>query len=411
MNKNNVTSEVWKNVPNEINKNTTTHIIKDSPTLCFATMCKNEEHCIKNTLESVYKYINYWVVCDTGSTDRTCDIVKEFFEEKGIPGELHIDEWVGFDTNKTLMMKRAKDKADYVIHLDADDLLVGDFSFTNNYEGYDAYYIPVKRGLSEWKAFIIFNNRLTWKFCGVAHTIIRCLEKSQYTTYDLCDKGYYISGEGIGSRSFDPKKYLYDAEKLQKQFFDTLLKDDDGLNSRSAFYTAQSYMDCGMHEDAIKWNRLYLKLIEGWVEEKFEAQMRISKSMMVLKYGINEIVNEMDQAIKIFDDRAEPYFHLGKHCNFIGEYELGYKYLKRAILQDLQEVKKKYILFIEEYIYGSYLYDELSVSCFWTGRYEEGLVYLRQIIDDPKFAHDRDRLLKNKEYFYERMGTPTEDRF
>ena len=28
MNENNVTSEVWKNVPNEINKNTTTHITK-----------------------------------------------------------------------------------------------------------------------------------------------------------------------------------------------------------------------------------------------------------------------------------------------------------------------------------------------------------------------------------------------
>jgi len=53
------------------------------PTLCFATMCKNEEHCIQNTLESVYKYIDYWVVCDTGSTDRTCEIVEQFFKEKG----------------------------------------------------------------------------------------------------------------------------------------------------------------------------------------------------------------------------------------------------------------------------------------------------------------------------------------
>ena len=130
---------------------------QNRPTLCFATMCKNEEHCIQNTLESVYKYIDYWVVCDTGSTDRTCEIVKTFFEEKGIPGELHVDEWVGFDVNKTLMMSRAKDKADYVMHLDADDLLVGDFKFTKDDVPYDAYYIPVKRGVSEWKAWIIFN--------------------------------------------------------------------------------------------------------------------------------------------------------------------------------------------------------------------------------------------------------------
>ena len=47
-------------------------------------MCKNEEHCIRDTLESVYKYIDTWVVHDTGSTDNTCKIVTEFFEEKGI---------------------------------------------------------------------------------------------------------------------------------------------------------------------------------------------------------------------------------------------------------------------------------------------------------------------------------------
>ena len=57
---------------------------KTRPTIVFATMCKNEEHCIQKTLESVYKSIDYWIVCDTGSTDRTCDIVRDFFKEKNI---------------------------------------------------------------------------------------------------------------------------------------------------------------------------------------------------------------------------------------------------------------------------------------------------------------------------------------
>jgi hypothetical protein len=183
---------------------------------------------------------------------------------------------VGFDTNKTLMMSKAKDKADYVIHLDADDLLVGDLIFTNEDIGFDSYFIPVKRGVSEWKARIIFNNRNTWKFCGVAHTTIKCLESPHISTKDLSGKGFYISGEGIGSRAFDPKKYFYDAEKLKKQFWDTLIDDPDELNIRSIFYTAQSYMDCDMIEEGLKWNKLYLKINGGWIEEKFEAQMRVS---------------------------------------------------------------------------------------------------------------------------------------
>ena len=388
---NSVTSAVWKDTPVEIKK--------DDPTMCFATMCKNEEHCIQNTLESVYKYIDYWIVCDTGSTDKTCEIIKKFFEEKGIPGELYIDEWVGFDHNKTLMMKRAKDKADYVLHLDADDLLINDLEFTKEDIGGDAYFMNVTRGDLKWKAFIIFNNRLTWKFCGVAHTIIKCIEKEHYITKDITQKDAYISGEGIGSRAFDPNKFLYDAEKLKKQFFDTLLHDPDGLNTRSIFYTAQSYQDSGMHEEAIKWYRLYTKVNDGWIEEKFEAHMRISLCMMELGYNLKDIEMEMLKAINLEEDRAEPYYHMGLYCNQIGEYEKGYSYFKSSKSKNLDKIKQKYILFIRENMYGDYNNDELSVSCFWTKRFEEGYQYLLEILNDFRFESQKERLLTNQKHF------------
>lgn len=54
---------------------------------------KNETHIIRECLESVAPYIDYWVISDTGSTDGTQELITKFFEEKGIPGELHQDEW------------------------------------------------------------------------------------------------------------------------------------------------------------------------------------------------------------------------------------------------------------------------------------------------------------------------------
>ena len=53
---------------------------------CFNTMVNNESHVIERMLESVYPYIDYWVIQDNGSTDGTQDIIKNFFNEKGIPG-------------------------------------------------------------------------------------------------------------------------------------------------------------------------------------------------------------------------------------------------------------------------------------------------------------------------------------
>ena len=373
------------------------------PTLAFATMCKNEEHIIGTVLDAVAPYINYLVVADNGSTDRTLDIVQEFMDRTGIPGEIHRDEWFGFDKNKNMMMEYVFDKTDYVLHLDADDILAEDFSFDNDDIGYDNYFMTMKRGASTWKATVIYNNRLRWKFCGVAHTIIKCLDKPNYNTGDLSNRGYVIA-DGVGSRAFDPKKYFYDAEKLQKQFWDTLIDDPDGLNYRSVFYTAQSFMDYGMYEEALKWNKLYTNLKNTWIEELFEAQMRISICMMKLNFDRERIYDEMLKAINIFQDRAEPHYLIGVYFNQIGDFEKGYEHLKMAKGLSLENVKKKYILFIDDTSYNNYVNDELSVSCYWTNRYDEGLQYLTPIMEDPIFNGHEERLTKNYDFFMEKIN-------
>ena len=370
--------------------------MNNKPTICFASMCKNEEHCIKNTLESVYRFINYWVICDTGSTDRTCEIIQEFFKEKNIPGELYVDDWVGFDYNKSLMMERAKDKSDYILHMDADDVMVGELNFENTDIGYDCYFLTVKRGGSEWKAFNMFKGDLLWKFCGVAHTTIIVVGKNGYSTGDLTNKGFYVLGEGVGSRAFDPKKYFYDAEKLQKQFFDTLIEDPHGLNNRSVFYTAQSYMDCFMWREGLMWNRLYTKLLDTWIEEKFEAQMRISTCMMRLNFDKEKIIEEMRRAIEIFPDRAETYFSLGCYFNNLGYHDLAYPELISAKEKNFNEVQKKYILFLDPFSYGKYINHQLIICCHNLGKYGECLKYISEIIDDDTLTHIRPEI---KRYF------------
>ena len=65
----------------------------DKPKVTLCMIVKNESHIIHECLETIHKYVDYWVISDTGSTDGTQDIIKRFFAEKGIPGELHQDEW------------------------------------------------------------------------------------------------------------------------------------------------------------------------------------------------------------------------------------------------------------------------------------------------------------------------------
>ena len=370
------------------------------PRLCFATMCKNEEHVILKTLNSVYKYIDYWIVCDTGSTDNTHKIVQDFFTEKNIPGELWLDEWNGFEVNKSLMFERCHNKSDFVIHLDADDWMVGDFNVDELYQTTaDKYLLNLKRGSSSFKASILYNNRVKWKYVGVAHNIIVCLDKTNIITSScLIRDETWVDNSECGARMFDPEKYIKDALALKEQFFKVLYDDPYGITNRSAFYCAQSYMDAQHYKEALQWYRLYTKLNDTWNEELFESHMRVARCMIHLKFEDNSIIDEMNKAIEVFSDRAEPYFILGKYFNDKSNTVLGYKYLKLAEAQDLSVVNKKYSLFVNQFNYGKYVNDELAVSCYWTKQFEEGLKLINEIIDDEFFIDCKPRLEKNKQF-------------
>ena len=77
---------------------------------------KNEAAVICRCLASVREVINYWVICDTGSTDGTPEVLREAL--KGIPGELHETSWVDFAWNRTQAIRQARGKADYHLMLD-----------------------------------------------------------------------------------------------------------------------------------------------------------------------------------------------------------------------------------------------------------------------------------------------------
>ena len=43
------------------------------PKIALSMIVKDETHCIERCLESISQYIDYWIICDTGSTDGTQD--------------------------------------------------------------------------------------------------------------------------------------------------------------------------------------------------------------------------------------------------------------------------------------------------------------------------------------------------
>ena len=98
-------------------------------TLCLNMIVKDESHIIERTLNNLEKYFkfSYWVISDTGSTDNTREIIKEYFKKRKIDGELIDTEWKNFGYNRNVALKNAYNKSDYVLFFDADDRIEGEF--------------------------------------------------------------------------------------------------------------------------------------------------------------------------------------------------------------------------------------------------------------------------------------------
>ena len=210
---------------------------KKDPTICLNMIVKNESHIIQATLEKLCQKIqfSYWVICDTGSTDNTQEIIKAFFASKNIPGQLFQDIWLNFAHNRTLALQYAFNKTDLLLVFDADDEIVGDIQMPRVYDiEYDEYHL--KFGSSVGTAYtrvLLINNKKRFMYQSVIHEFICCLETGA-TTNTVIEGNYYVVSGRCGNRSQDPDKYLKDAKILEAAHSEALIKKDP-LYQRYAF--------------------------------------------------------------------------------------------------------------------------------------------------------------------------------
>jgi len=239
---------------------------------------KNESHIIIKTLENLCSYVDFdaYFISDTGSTDNTMDLIRGFFKERGIPGHIEQVEWRDFGFNRTLSLQMAFNKTDYLFIFDADDSIHGDFRMPRELT-HDAYQLKLGQSFVYLRTLIV-NNRKRWRFVGVLHEYIACVDKEESSTAIQGD--YYVESGRGGSRNKDPNKYINDAAVLERGFHEEMGNGGNGgggdraLAERYSFYCAQSWMDAGPAyiDKAIDW---YLRVLNqnNWAQEKYYSAL------------------------------------------------------------------------------------------------------------------------------------------
>ena len=234
--------------------------------VCLNMIVKNESAVIVETLDNLLKYIPfaYWVISDTGSTDNTQQIIREYFQAKGIPGELVEHEWRDFGYNRTKALEAAYKKSDYLLIFDADDKIHGNFVLPNTKSGADRYMLKFGQGF-EYVRPLLINNQKRWEFKGVLHEFLSNIDPVNADQTIAGD--YYIESGRSGSRSQDPLKYYKDACILKNAYELEQKLPDKGLAGRYAFYCGRSFKDAGSAE-AIEWYKKVLADPQHWNQER-----------------------------------------------------------------------------------------------------------------------------------------------
>lgn len=338
-----------------------------SQTICLNMIVKNEAPVIRRCLDSLAGFIDSWVIVDTGSTDGTQQIVREHLAH--LPGELIERPWLDFAHNRTEALALARGRADYVLVIDADEVLSFESGFSRPVLDRDAYHFAIRTGGVSYFKIQLIDNSLPWSYQGVLHEFISSAEARTEAVLP----GVTTLRFPDGARARDPLTYRRDALTLER----ALLDEPD--NARYVFYLAQSYRDAGEPELAIRWYRRRIEL-GGWLEEVWYSEYQIAEIRQKRGDPWPEVLDAYLEAHRTKPDRAGPLYKIGMHYQALQHHTLAHVFLAQAMRIPFPA---KDVLFIEHAIYRFMLPLEYAIAAYYCGDDVAALETNNRLLLDP----------------------------
>jgi hypothetical protein len=350
-------------------------------------MIKNEERILLRCLQALEGIVDYYCISDTGSTDSSISIAKEFLKtHKGCITET---PWKDFGYNRSVSFTKAYEylktvpecdlNKTYGIVLDADMVFVpGKLKQQKLTE--KGYKIIQKNGNLEYMNARFLRMDFPWKCLGVTH--------EYWDGFDVVgiDKEIcHIEDVNDGGSKHD--KFERDKRLLEQGVI------DEPTNVRYMFYLAQTYSCLNMNKESIKW---YKKRIAagGWFEEIWFSYYSIGD----LHKRMGNIIKFEEWMMRAFEyrkERAESIYKLAEHFRIVGQHYKSYHYIKLGInipypIHDS--------LFIESNVYNGLFHYEASIIEYYV--LPDKLQGVRSSMNALlAMTHLRDNILSNLQFY------------
>jgi glycosyltransferase involved in cell wall biosynthesis len=370
---------------------------KKNPHIAALIMMKDEESRLHVTLKSIIGYVKSIVAYDTGSTDNTLKILKEFCDQNKIPLRLKIGEFIQFSVSRNISLDFADtfEDIDFILLLDVNDELQGgdkllEFCKNEMDTPNNAFLICQHWWSGKYDKY--FNNRLLkarkeWRYHGSVH---------EWLSDDSPVKGPFV--KKIPDDIILYQDRTMDNNKSGARFARDkvlLLADHktDTKEPRSIFYLAQTCSCLDQKEDSFYYYKLRTEL-EGFQEEKFHAFLRAGEMSEQLNH---DWYTSFEFFMKAFEHsaRVEPLIRIAVHYKDIKQWILSYTFIKLACSLPYPT---EAILFVDKYSYDYTRWHIMGIVAYYYEDYEYGKTACLKAIE---FGLNKD-LDKHNLEFYEK---------
>jgi hypothetical protein len=329
-------------------------------------MIKNEERIIKRCIDRAITIADAICISDTGSTDSTLDILKEYLPTLSIPTKVVNHTWKNFGFNRTLSFQAS---ADFCKELEWNPeftyglLLDGDMNFvmTDKFQKTDltanGYRIIQRNSHLEYYNTRFVKLGYPWRCVGVTH---------EYWDGSDCEPLNTVYIEDIGDGGCKDDKFIRD-ERLLRQGLE-----EEPNNERYMFYLAQTLKDLKKLPESIE---MYKRRINagGWYEEVWYSMYVISK----LYYELGNYTEMEYWGMKAYDfnkNRSENLYFLTRIFRDLSQHHKAWHYMKLG-----SSIKKPNdLLFLELDVYSHLFAYERTILDYYVHHYtnDEALRHL-----------------------------------
>ena len=308
--------------------------------IIVTVMIKNEERIIKRCIDRALAIADAICISDTGSTDKTLEILAEYLPTLSIPAKVVNHTWKNFGHNRTLSFQASQDyckeldwnpEFTYGLLLDGDMNFVATDKFQKTQLTATGYRIIQRNSSLEYYNTRFVKLGYNWKCVGVTH---------EYWDGSDCEALDTVFIDDVGDGGCKDDKFQRD-ERLLKQGLE-----EEPKNERYMFYLAQTLKDLKKLPESIE---MYKRRVAagGWFEEVWYSMYIISK----LSYELGNLTEMEYWGMKAYDynkNRAENLYFLTRIFREISQHHKAWHYMKLGAA-----IKKPNdLLFLEQDVYS-----------------------------------------------------------